>query len=93
VWIIVGLLGGSLAGRLVTWKRGGFGYLTNLALGLCGALIGGIFFRVLGLWPGLDRIVISLRDVVAAVAGSLLLLLAWWLWQRYRAEGPTAVRD
>jgi uncharacterized membrane protein YeaQ/YmgE (transglycosylase-associated protein family) len=46
------------------------------------ALVGGLLFRMLGLFPGLDRISISLRDVVAAVVGSLLVLTAFWLWQR-----------
>jgi len=86
VWIVVGLLGGGLAGALMTWERGGFGLLRNLALGLAGALIGGLLFRVFGIWPGLDKIAISLRDVVAAVVGSLLLLAALWLWRKF---GPS----
>jgi uncharacterized membrane protein YeaQ/YmgE (transglycosylase-associated protein family) len=82
VWIIVGLLGGSLAGLITTWERKGYGLVRNLAVGLVGALIGGLLFRMLGLWPGLDRVSISLRDVVAAVIGSLIVLSALWLWQR-----------
>jgi uncharacterized membrane protein YeaQ/YmgE (transglycosylase-associated protein family) len=84
VWIVVGLLGGGLAGSLMTWQRQGFGLFRNLALGLVGALIGGLLFRVFGIWPGLDKIAISLRDVVAAVVGSLLVLAALWIWQKYR---------
>jgi uncharacterized membrane protein YeaQ/YmgE (transglycosylase-associated protein family) len=38
VWIIVGLIGGSLTGFLITWERGGFGLLRNLVVGLAGAL-------------------------------------------------------
>ena len=48
VWIIVGLLGGSLAALIITRERKGFGILRNLAVGLIGALIGGLLFRVLG---------------------------------------------
>ena len=81
VWIVVGLLGGGLAGALMTWERGGFGLFRNLSLGLAGALIGGLLFRVFGIWPGLDKIAISLRDIVAAVLGSLLVLAVLWLWQ------------
>jgi len=84
VWIIVGLLGGSLAGLLMTWERRGFGLFRNLAVGLAGALIGGLLFRMLGLFPGLDKISISLRDVVAALVGSLIVLAALWLWQRFK---------
>ena len=43
VWIIVGLLGGSIAGLLVQRKRSGFGLARNLIIGLIGALIGGFF--------------------------------------------------
>jgi len=82
VWIIVGLLGGSLAALIITRERKGFGILRNLAVGLIGALVGGFLFRVLGIFPALDKVAISLRDVVAAVIGSLLVLTAIWLRQR-----------
>ena len=82
VWIVIGLLGGGLAGALMTRERGGFGLFRNLALGLAGALIGGALFRVFGIWPGLDKIAISLRDVIAAFVGSLVVLAALWSWQK-----------
>jgi uncharacterized membrane protein YeaQ/YmgE (transglycosylase-associated protein family) len=85
VWI-VGLLGGSLAGLLVTWERGGFGFPRNLGVGLVGALVGGFIFRLFGLLPDLDKIAISLRDVFAALAGSLFVLAALWLWQKSKAS-------
>ena len=84
VWIVVGLLGGSLAGLLVTWDRAGLGFLRNLGVGLVGALVGGLIFRLFGLLPDLDKIAISLRDIVAALVGSLLVLAAFWLWQKFR---------
>ena len=83
VWIVVGLLGGGLAGALMTWERGGFGLWRNLALGLAGAIIGGLLFRIFGIWPGLDKIAISLRDIVSAVVGSLIVLAALWLWRKF----------
>ena len=67
VWIIIGLLGGSLAGLIITRERKGFSILRNLGVGLVGALVGGLVFRVLGIFPGLDKVAISLRDVVAAL--------------------------
>jgi uncharacterized membrane protein YeaQ/YmgE (transglycosylase-associated protein family) len=84
VWIVIGLLGGSLAGLIITRERKGFGLLRNLGLGLAGALVGGLLFRLLDLFPELDKVTISLRDVVAAVVGSLLILAALWLVQRLR---------
>ena len=84
VWIIVGLLGGSIAGLVVRRERRGFGVWRNLVLGLVGALVGGLLFWLLGLFPGLDTVRISLRDVVAAIVGSFLVLGALGLWQRWK---------
>jgi uncharacterized membrane protein YeaQ/YmgE (transglycosylase-associated protein family) len=82
-WIVMGLLGGSLAGLIITRERKGFGLARNMGLGLAGAIVGGLLFRLLGLLPGLDQISISLRDVVAAFVGSLIVLAAIGLWQRF----------
>jgi uncharacterized membrane protein YeaQ/YmgE (transglycosylase-associated protein family) len=87
VWIIIGLLGGSLAGVIITRERKGFGILRNLGVGLVGAIVGGLVFRLFGIFPGLDKIAISLRDVVAALIGSLLVLALIWLWQRFQKSG------
>ena len=86
VWIIVGLLGGSIVGLIVRRERRGFGAWRNLGLGLVGALVGGLLFWLLGIFPGLDTVRISLRDVVAAVVGSLLVLGALWMWQRRKGS-------
>jgi uncharacterized membrane protein YeaQ/YmgE (transglycosylase-associated protein family) len=83
VWIVVGLIGGSLAGLIITWHRQGFGLWRNIGLGLIGALVGGFLFRIFGLFPGLDKIAISLRDIVAALVGSLIVLVLLWLWQTF----------
>jgi len=42
VWIIIGLIGGSLTGLLIKRDREGFGMMTNLGLGLAGAFVGGM---------------------------------------------------
>jgi uncharacterized membrane protein YeaQ/YmgE (transglycosylase-associated protein family) len=83
VWLVIGAAGGTLAGALVRWQRAGFGWWTNLGIGLVGALVGGVLFRLFGILPGLDSIAISLRDVVSAVVGSILFLLGLWIWQRW----------
>lgn len=87
VWIIIGLLGGSLAGLLAKGDKRGFGMWKNLGLGLAGALVGGLLFRLLGLFPSLEGVTVSLRDVVASFVGSLLVLLGLWLKSRTTA-GP-----
>jgi uncharacterized membrane protein YeaQ/YmgE (transglycosylase-associated protein family) len=82
VWIIIGLVGGGLAGLIVKRERKGFGVFGNLGLGVAGALVGGLLFRLLGLFADLDNITISLRDIVAAVVGSFILLAVLWLLRR-----------
>ena len=87
VWLIVGLLGGTLTGLIVKGEKRGFGLKTNLVLGLARAVVGGLLFRLFGLFPNLDKISISMRDVVAAIVGSFLVLALYWLWQRSKARG------
>jgi uncharacterized membrane protein YeaQ/YmgE (transglycosylase-associated protein family) len=91
-WMVVGLIGGSLAGLLITWEKEGFGRLRNFCLGLAGALVGDFLFRMLGLFPELDAFAISLRDIVAAVAGSLIVLGALWFWQRREGTEQGSLR-
>ena len=87
VWLIVGLIGGTLAGFATKWDRKGYGILRNLLVGLVGAIVGGFLIRAFGLWPSLDAVAISARDVVAAFLGSLVVLAILWIWQRSkRAE-------
>jgi uncharacterized membrane protein YeaQ/YmgE (transglycosylase-associated protein family) len=82
-WIIVGVIGGTLAGYAITWKRGGLGWWRNLFVGLAGAIVGGLVFWTFGILKELDAVSVSLRDIIAAVAGSLIVLVAVWLWQRF----------
>ena len=79
VWLVVGVLAGSLAGMLVKRQRGGFGRVGNLFVGLVGALIGGLLFKLFGIDLGLAGVSVSLEDLVSALFGALLFLgvLRW----------------
>ena len=74
VWLIVGLLAGSLAGFVIKRKKEGYGHLINLGLGLVGALIGGFLFDVFKIDFGLANITVGLQDIVSAFVGSLIFL-------------------
>ncbi len=85
VWVVVGVLAGSLAATVVTGKWAGLGRWSSLGVGLVGALIGGLIFTLFGIWPGLDAIAISLRDIIAAFVGSLIFLLVLWIVRASRS--------
>ena len=70
MWIIVGLLAGWLATHLLG-GRGGL--LHNLAVGLIGAIVGGILFDQIGLVvkPGF------LGELISATVGAVIFLLIW----------------
>ncbi len=66
---------------MVNRQRRGFGLPLNLLIGCGGAVLGGALFWLFNLFPTLDTIAISLRDIVAAVIGSFFVLLALWFWK------------
>jgi len=75
VWLVVGAIAGMLAGAVVKRSKKGFGTFPNIGIGLVGALIGGLLFRLFGLDLGLGSIAVSLEDIVAAFLGSILFLI------------------
>ena len=90
-WLTVGALAGYVIGVLL--KRGkttGTKHLANLGIGMAGALIGGFIFDALRIAEGLQEVSVTLRDVVAAVAGSLLFLgvIRIVQHQRSKTNGP-----
>ena len=75
-WILVGALVGPLVGWIATGKKEGFGWYKNTGLGLLGALVGGLVWKLLGIHvDALHRISVSAEDLVAAAAGAVVLLL------------------
>jgi len=84
VMIIVGVIAGSLAARIV--KGDNFGPLINGVLGIAGAIVGGFLFKLVGLTPG-KGIVTMISDtfgvelpenfvgmVVSATIGAIIIL-------------------
>lgn len=67
-FIIVGIVAGFLAGKLMKGK--GFGILINLLVGVAGALLGGWLFGQLGLSFGGGVI----GSLITAFLGAIILL-------------------
>ena len=86
VWMIVGALAGTLAGRLATFSKTGYGILTNMGLGMIGALVGGAIFRLFKIDFGLGELKVTFEDLISAFAGSLLCLGIWWLARKGSAS-------
>ncbi len=76
IWLIVGALGGWLAGVLV--KGGGFGLIGDIVVGIIGAVIGGWLAGVLGISIGSGFI----ASVITAVIGAVILLVILRLIER-----------
>ena len=73
-WIIFGAFIGWLSSRIMG-KQGG-GCLVNVALGLVGALAGGVLFSALG--PGFDYSQHNfLVSTLVAVVGAVIVLAIW----------------
>jgi uncharacterized membrane protein YeaQ/YmgE (transglycosylase-associated protein family) len=69
-WILVGLIAGWLAGKVM--KGGGFGVLMDIVIGMIGGVIGGWLFGALGIFPGGGII----GSILVAFCGAVILL---WL--------------
>ena len=69
-WIIVGLIAGWAAGKIM--KGGGYGPFMDTILGMVGAVVGGWIFNALGIYPA-GGIVAS---ILVAIVGAIILI---WL--------------
>ena len=81
MWIVIGLVAGTLAGLVVRRSRKGFGRWQNLLIGLVGAVLGGFLFDLLGITIGAE-IQFSLNDLIAGFVGSLIFLAGMVLIRR-----------
>jgi uncharacterized membrane protein YeaQ/YmgE (transglycosylase-associated protein family) len=69
VLVLVGLMAGWLAGRIM--KDGGYGLKEDLALGLVGSIAGSWIFRIMGVSPEAGMAVLA----VVAFGGAALMLV------------------
>lgn len=74
-WILLGLISGFIASKIV--NRKGSGFLLDIALGIVGAVVGGWVFALFGS-GGVSRV--DLHSLLVAVTGAIVVLLVYhWI--------------
>ena len=74
-WIVVGLIAGWLAGKVM--RGGGYGVVIDIVLGILGGIVGGWVFGMLGIWPGGG----ILGSIIVAFVGAVILV---WITRRVK---------
>jgi uncharacterized membrane protein YeaQ/YmgE (transglycosylase-associated protein family) len=67
-WLIVGLIAGFLAGKIM--KGSGYGTLMDIVLGIVGAFVGGFLMRLLGFADAGGMI----YTILVATLGAVILI-------------------
>ena len=76
-WIILGLIAGFIASKIV--NRTGEGVILDIVLGIVGAVVGGWLFNTFGM-PGVTGL--NIYSLVVAVVGAAVFLLIYHLLVR-----------
>ena len=78
-WILVGLIGGYLASRMV--NKTGEGLVRDIILGIIGGIVGGVIFRVFG---GHGVTGFNLWSILVAFIGGVVVLVIYHAMFRQR---------
>ena len=71
-WIILGLISGFIASKIV--NKSGQGFFMDIVLGIVGAIVGGVIFSALGI-GGITGF--NLWSMVVAVIGAIIVLVIY----------------
>ena len=71
-WIILGLIAGFIASKIV--NKTGHGFLLDAVLGIVGAIVGGFIFDALG---GIGITGFNLYSMIVATIGAIIVL---WIY-------------
>ena len=71
-WIIIGLIAGFIASKIV--NRSGSGFFVDILLGIVGGVVGGWIFSLFG---GSGMSGINLYSLFVAVIGSVIVLVVF----------------
>jgi uncharacterized membrane protein YeaQ/YmgE (transglycosylase-associated protein family) len=79
-WIILGLIAGFIASKIV--NKSGEGLLLDIILGIIGAVVGGFLFQTFGM-SGVTGV--NLYSILVAVVGAIVTLIVYHALARRRA--------
>ena len=79
-WIILGLIAGYIASRIV--DKSGEGMFLDIALGIIGAIFGGMLFNFFGV-PGVTGL--NIYSLLVAVVGAIVVLALYHMLTGRRA--------
>ncbi len=80
-WILVGVIAGVLAKVILPGRDPG-GFLLTPLIGMAGAVVGGIVFRILG---GVGATGFNLWSILVATVGAMILLALYRLFKGQRS--------
>jgi uncharacterized membrane protein YeaQ/YmgE (transglycosylase-associated protein family) len=72
-WIILGLIAGWIASKIVGGS--GQGFFLDLALGIVGAVVGGFLYSEILGGPGVTGV--NLGSIIVAIIGSIIVLVVY----------------
>ena len=72
-WIMLGLIAGFIGSKIV--NRQGQGLMLDIALGVVGAIVGGVLFSLLGA-TGITGL--NIYSMIVAIIGSVAVLWAYY---------------
>jgi len=71
-WLILGLIAGFIASKIV--NKEGQGFLLDVALGVVGAIVGGLLFTAFGA-EGVTGL--NIYSMIVAIVGSVVVLVGY----------------
>jgi uncharacterized membrane protein YeaQ/YmgE (transglycosylase-associated protein family) len=81
-WIILGLIAGWVASKIVGGS--GQGFFLDLALGIIGALVGGFLYSAIFGGPGVTGV--NVGSIIVAIIGAIIVL-----WIYHAATGRRTI--
>jgi len=77
-WIILGLIAGFIASKIV--NKAGEGFVLDILLGIVGAVVGGFITRLLGISEGVSGL--NIPSLLIAIVGAVVFLVIYHALRR-----------